>query len=910
MSLSEYQHKRDFAHTSEPSGQHRARSGWLYVIQKHDASHLHYDFRLQLGDVLKSWAVPKGPSLDPSVKRLAVHVEDHPVDYGDFEGIIPAGQYGGGTVLLWDRGDWTPVGDPQVGYKKGHLKFVLNGSKLQGIWSLVRKGGQQADDDKTWFLIKGRDDHSSTDYDILADEPRSVSTDRTIDQIADSSDRVWNSKSRRATLKKSIGTPAGTKPGKRAAVSKSIETHSKDWAKEAAAVPGAKKRKIPVKVDPQLATLAKSPPDSDDWLHEIKFDGYRLIAHVHAGSVRLITRNHQDWTSKLGSLAESIKTLPVDQAILDGEIVVLDSDGVSRFQELQQVFKTNRIDTIEYYVFDLLYLNGYDLKSVALERRKTLLSALLSDRSTTNRVVYSDHVVGNGAEFFAAAKQRDLEGIISKQRESTAVAGRSQSWVKCKSIQTAEFVIGGFTDPDGARTDFGAILIGYFDEQQELVYAGKVGTGFSRKTLNALMTLLKPLIVTKTPFANVPSGTHRQTHWVKPELVAQIQFTEWTADGRLRHPAFLGLREDKPAKDVMRDAEIATTQLHSPGSRGASDTHDGHPREDTKSGTSNGRAKASRSGHAALRRSTQVQKERMSGDPPVKLTHPDKILYPGQGFTKRDLLNYYMAIEPWVLPHIQDRLAVLVRCPDGIQAQSFYQKHPGAGTPGSIRQIAVKEKESTGNYLVLDTAADLAWTVQVAALEVHVWGSRADDIERPDRLIFDLDPDPSVSWSELVESARQIRDFLKELGLQSFPKTTGGKGLHVVVPIQRRLSWDEVKLFCHGVARSIEIADPKRYTSNMSKAARKGRIFVDYLRNQRGATAVAVYSTRARDGAPVSTPVRWDELAEEVRADHFNIRTVPQRLSRLKRDPWNEFWRVRQSITAAAMKLIRQAASD
>lgn len=906
MSLTEYQHKRDFRRTSEPSGKQRAHSGWLYVIQKHDASHLHYDFRLQLGDVLKSWAVPKGPSLDPSVKRLAVHVEDHPVDYGDFEGIIPAGQYGGGTVLLWDRGDWTPVGDAEQDYKKGHLKFVLHGNKLQGEWSLIRKGGQRTPDEKTWFLIKGQDDYSSTDHDILSEEPRSVATDRTIEQIAGARDRVWNSKGHGANDSSSAKRPTA----KRAAPSKAVKTQREDWTQTLTELSGAKKRRLPAKIDVQLATLVKSPPDTDDWLHEIKFDGYRIIAQIDDGSIRFMTRNHQDWTEKLGSLAESMKSLPVTQAILDGEIVVLDSDGISRFQQLQQIFKNGHVDSIRYFIFDLLYLNGYDLRSIPLEQRKELLSQLLSNCPPQGRLRFSDHVVGDGETFFAAAKKRHLEGIVSKQRNSVSVEGRSQSWVKSKCTQSAEFVIGGFTDPGGARAEFGAILIGYFDEQKHFVYAGKVGTGFSRKTLNELMTALRPLIVSKTAFTKLPAGSHKQTHWVKPQLVAQIEFSEWTADGRLRHPSYVGLREDKPASQVKRDVEIDPALLDA--SVDSAADSDAIEKSDPNVGKSiiKCQHQGATNGRSSTRRSKGGQEDKSPRKMPVKLTHPDKILYHDQGFSKRDLLNYYMAIAPWILPHIKDRLAVLVRCPDGIQGGSFYQKHPAAGTPESIRQIAVKEKESTGNYLVLDSVEDLAWTVQVAALELHVWGSRADDIELADRLIFDLDPDPSVEWPQLAQSARQIREFLKELKLESFLKTTGGKGLHVVVPIQRRSNWDEVKSFCHGVARAIEIADPKHYTSNMSKAARKGRIFIDYLRNQRGATAVAAYSTRAREGAPVSTPVRWDELDADIRADHFNIQTVPQRVSRFKRDPWEKFWQVRQSITAAAMKLVQQAVSN
>lgn len=874
MSLTEYQHKRDFKVTTEPAGKQPAAKGWLYVIQKHAASHLHYDFRLQLGDVLKSWAVPKGPSLDPSTKRLAMKVEDHPVAYGDFEGTIPAGEYGGGTVMLWDRGTWTPLEDPEQGHRKGRLKFELHGEKLTGAWMLVRKGGTKDVDERHWFLIKERDASASDTEDIVESLPDSVTTHRTLDEIAAAQDRQWTGK--KSATRQSNARAKTAKP-------KPKQPRSTHIRAELKTLTGAKRSKQPDFIAPQLATLVDQAPDGDQWLHEIKLDGYRMQCHIASGKAQFISRNQQDWTDKFPELAKIAAELTPQNVILDGEVVAVDQQGVSQFQLLQNAFKQRTTDTLHYYVFDILYLNGYDLRPVALVERKRLLAELLQSATEQKHILLSEHVVGNGPSFFEEARKLKLEGIISKLAERPYLSGRSGEWLKTKTSHREEFVIGGYTDPGGSRAGFGALLLGYHQNGNKLVYAGKVGTGFSHETIANLMSRLMRLDAERSPFTdlNGKTGEARHAHWVRPELVAQIEFSNWTQDGRLRHPAFLGLREDKPAKEVVREAAKEVKQVNPTSAVPA--------RSRTKSKTRERMP-------AADNQTTEI-----AG---VRLSHPAKVLYADQGITKLELAEYYVAIEKWILPHVSGRLLVLVRCPKGAGKECFYQKHPGRGTFEGLRQIPVREKNSTENYVVLDDLQGLVTLVQLGVLEIHIWGSRADDFERPDRLIFDLDPDPSVEWPQVIECAQQIRQFFTDLGMTTFLKTTGGKGLHLVLPIQRRHDWDEVKQFCHAVATSIVTADPARYTDNMSKAARKGKIYIDYLRNQRGATSVAPYSTRSRPGAPVSVPIAWEELSTAMRSDHFTIRNLPERLARLKQDPWKDIYKIRQSITVSAKRLV------
>lgn len=851
MSLVEYKRKRHFAKTPEPAGEATRPGGWSFVIQKHHASHLHFDFRLELDGVLKSWAVPKGPCLDPSVKRLAVHVEDHPVEYGSFEGTIPEGEYGGGTVMLWDRGTWEPIGDPDEGYRKGRLKFMLRGEKLHGAWMLVRTGyAPRNDSNKTnWLLFKEKDRWTKcgASADIDTKQPLSVTTGRTLEQIATDADLTWNSKTKTATqLHTTLTTSA---PGKRTS-------------------------KLPRRIDVQLATLVDEAPDGDEWLHEIKLDGYRIISRLDHGKADLLTRNHNNWTKRLTSLAEDIQKIAASDAILDGELVALRPDGTTDFQELQNAFRDGTVGRLYYYVFDLLHLDGRDLSGLPLEQRKQLLADLLI-KLKSDRIRVSDHFEGSPKKLLEQGCKMHLEGIICKRKDRPYRAGRGTDWLKVKCIQSAELVIGGYTDPAGAREGLGALLLGRHNDAGDLVYAGKVGTGFDHATLLDLQKQLEPLQLSKSPFADKKRAMAK-THWVEPTLVAQVKFASWTRDNLLRHATFQGLREDKPAKDLTREVPAALNTM----AKRKTNAHTAQPKESPSN-------------------EYDPAAETFKG---VRLTHPEKVLYPDDGITKLELATYYQSIAEWVLPHMVNRPLVLVRCPSGQQGKCFYQKHPTTGTPEALRRIPIRESDGTHDYVVVDDVKGLISLVQMGSLEIHAWGSRADNLEHPDRLIFDLDPDTELAWNQVVASARQVRDFLHELGLESFVKTTGGKGLHLVVPIERRHKWPEVKAFCKRVADLIVAAAPDRYTANMSKAARPGKIFIDYLRNARGATAIVPYSTRVRPDATVPVPLTWEELTSDMRSDHFTIRNVVHRLTSLKADPWASLSQVRQSLS----KPIRQ----
>jgi len=880
MSLKRYRQKRDFQKTAEPPGgsaaanrRAPAKRGWCYCIQKHAASHLHYDFRLQIGDVLKSWAVPKGPSDDPGVKRLAMHVEDHPLEYGSFEGTIPKGEYGGGTVMLWDQGAWSMDEDPAAAYRQGKLHFTLHGKKLRGEWVLVKRSGGRGPTSEPgkepWFLFKVRDDEAiEGDEDgILEREPNSVATGRTMEQIAEGKggSRHWSSrhKSARNAKAKAHHAPEAARPDPKARKAVLAE------------LTAAKKAALPANIKPQLATLVKAAPSGDSWLNEIKFDGYRMICRIEGRNVTFSSRNGLDWTARVPHLVQAARGLGVSSAMLDGEVVALAEDGSSSFQDLQNAFSKNRVGQLVYYVFDLLYLDGRNLMKVPLDERKQLLATVATHAQGPIRD--AGYLVGQGPEFYEEICKRGLEGIISKRRDQPYRPGRSTDWVKVKCAHREEFVIGGFTPPAGSRIGFGALLLGYYDEQHELRYAGRVGTGFSDQTLEDLRKQLAKLQQAESPFVDLKgrTGQARGVHWVKPALVAQVTFGEWTRDGHLRHPAFLGLREDKAAKDVRRERPIALKQV----------------------------PQANSQGNSARKASAIAGKVEMPTLPStVRLTHPEKVLYPHDGITKAQLAGYYASIADWILPHLVDRPLTLVRCPSGIRGQCFYQKHADKGMPEALGRIVIAEKRKKIEYATVQDVAGLLSLVHMNTLEIHVWGSRADNVERPDRLVLDLDPDEGLPWKRVVESARQLREFFADLGLVTFLKTTGGKGLHVVVPIDRRTDWDEAKRFCAEVAGAVALADPDRYTTNMSKAARGGKIYLDYLRNGRGATWIAAYSTRAKEGCPVSTPISWDELAHVRSASQFTLANVPARLESLKRDPWEGIADVRQAITKAIWK--------
>lgn len=832
MSLRNYRKKRDFKKTPEPQGAitQKKHGNGLYLIQKHAASHLHYDFRLELNGVLLSWAVPKGPSLDPSIKRLAIHVEDHPLEYGSFEGIIPKGQYGGGTVMLWDTGEWICENEnPVAAYHKGHLSFILKGKKLKGGYSLVRI----RHDDKTWLLIKTQDKYArpESEFNITLEKPNSVVSKKSIDEIAEQYDSVW-----------------GKQGAKKAPAKKSKKTANKNPRKKIQL--DLKTSSFPKIISPQLATLVDEPPNEKKWLHEIKFDGYRLLAIKKNGKTTLLTRNHNNWTKKFLSVAKAIDQLPIDNLIIDGEVVVLDEEQRPNFQLLQNSIKDGDDVNFIYYAFDILYYDQYSLTSLPLIERKKILQKVLSD--TNNEILrFSDHVLGSGKKVFEKSCELGLEGIVSKDSTSPYLQKRGRNWLKIKCVKRQEFVIGGFTQPSGSREYFGALLIGTYNNKHELIYNGHVGTGFSNASLKKIHQALSKFITPTMPFAKKPPLNNKTT-WVMPTLVAEVEFAEWTADNIVRHASFKGLRTDKPASEIGIEKEVSIK---------------------------------------SSKRKQRIKK--MTNDYP--LTNPNKILYPEDEITKQDIADYYASIKKWILPYIIERPLTIVRCPDGYR-ECFYQKHINKTTPPSLHGITIKEKKSKEECIYIKDEAGLMGLVQLGSLEIHTWGSDIEKVEYPDMIVFDLDPSPDVEWKEVVKAALEVKKHLSEYQLTSFVKTTGGKGLHVVIPIKPEFTWDEIKHFAHTFANFMVMQNPDKYVDVMNKVKRKGKIFIDYMRNQRGATAIAPYSTRAREHAPVATPFEWDELTNKQKDTFYTIKTLPNRLDKLKHDPWKAFFKIKQSL--------------
>lgn len=864
MSLKEYRRKRSFERTAEPEGKlPSSGSERLYVVQKHAANRLHYDFRLELDGVLKSWAVPKGPSLDPSDKRLAVHVEDHPVEYGDFEGIIPTGEYGGGTVMLWDKGEWEPADDPHRGLAEGRLKFSLKGRKLKGLWMLTRMADKDGGD-KNWLLFKLNDRHAGRKKDILATEPLSVATNRSLEDIARDGDNLWSARTQ-------VPTDAAARDSKK-------ERWEPDHTQklEAAAITGARRKKFPDRITPQLATPVEKPPEGDLWLHEIKYDGYRILTFKKNSVVRLVTRNAKDWTERFEALEKPLAALPVDSFVIDGEVVVRRADGTTDFQALQNVLKNRRAGRLVYYAFDLIYLDGFDLTRSPLAERKRTLRRLLAGQHRDSALQFSDHILGGGPTVYQHACRYALEGVVSKRSDAVYRQRRTRDWVKSKCLERQEFVVGGFTRSTGSRTGFGALLLGVYTAAGELRYAGRVGTGFDRKTLHMLSRDLESIEQADSPFATHLSGEEiRGVRWVKPVRIAEVEFSQWTADGRLRHPSFKGLREDKAAEDVKREEAAAL------------------PTEPDRGGENSTSAAAA--GKSAAANPT----DRVAG---IRLSHPDRVLYPDQGITKYELANYYAQVADRMLPHLAGRPLTIVRCPQGRQKKCFYQKHFTDRLPATVKVVSIKEKTDTRPYITIEDVRGIIALVQLGALEFHPWGSRTDRLEYPDQMVFDLDPGPDITLPQLVEGCRLLRNRLQVLGLESFVKTSGGKGFHIVVPLVRRSAWDDVKTFSGAVSTDLTRRYPNLFIATMSKAKRTSKIFVDYLRNARGATSVAPYSARAQSGAPVSAPLAWRELDEGVKPDMVTVENLPGRWAVSPKDPWSRFFSVRQSITVAMKK--------
>ncbi len=793
--LSEYNRKRDFEISAEPSGKattgKRKTSALSFVIQKHDARNLHYDFRLELDGVLKSWAVPKGPSLDPSQKRLAVHVEDHPLGYGSFEGSIPAGQYGAGDVIVWDRGVWQPHDDPHKAYAAGKLKFTLVGEKLSGDWALVRTRLKGSGDKEQWLLIKEQDQQArpAADYDIVQAEPKSVLSDASI-------------------------APTKTQPK----------------AKKAAAA-------LPEQFTPQLATLVDRAPDGD-WQYEIKFDGYRMLARIRDGEARLFTRNGHDWTERLPRQVKALYALKLKDSWLDGEVVSLNPEGLPDFQALQNAFDSGRSLDLVYYLFDAPFLDGADQRQAPVEDRRAMLKAALSG-SKSKLLRFSEAFTAHHQDILQSACNLALEGVIGKRMGSPYTSARSTDWIKLKCRLRQEFVIVGHTRPQGSRSGFGALLLAVNDDSG-LRYAGRVGTGFDQASLEAIYTQLKARARKTSPLHKpLTSAQARGVQWVEPTLVGEVQFAQWTRDGVVRHATFMGLRSDKPAAQIVHEQPQVAESMKAPQARTV-----------------------------------------------LKITHPERVIDPLSGTQKQQLAQFYGSISEWVLPFLRHRPVSLLRAPEGIEGEQFFQKHSERLAIPHIKQLDAALDPGHARLMEIDSVQALVGAVQMGTVEFHTWGATSDRIETPDLFVLDLDPDPALPWKSMLEAAQLTLSVLDELGLDAFVKTSGGKGLHLVVPLARRDGWEPVKAFAKAIAQFMTAQLPERFTATSGPKNRVGKIFIDYLRNARGASTVAAYSVRARPGLPVSVPVSRKELQGLRGAQQWTVANLHQRLQGLKEDPW------------------------
>jgi bifunctional non-homologous end joining protein LigD len=870
--LARYREMRDFAKTSEPSGADAVTPSkrLRFVIQKHAATRLHYDFRLELDGVFKSWAVTRGPSRDPADKRLAVATEDHPLGYGDFEGTIPKGEYGGGSVMLWDRGYWAPEPgfDPEKALKKGELKFVLEGERLHGGWVLVRmKRDRTGGKRENWLLIKHRDEAAVEGDDLLKTADTSIASGRAMDAIT-----AGKGKGPKPFMrgKAKAAAPADdvweTRPKGEPAKAAKSATKTKAEPKTTAALPGF--------IEPQLCKSVDRPPSGKGWAHEIKFDGYRLQLRVKDGKVTLKTRKGLDWTEKFQAIADHAAALP--DGLYDGEAVALDDNGAPDFPALQAALADGDSDDLIFFAFDALFLEGEDLRELSLRERKDRLKAVLKRRAKplAGQIRYVEHFETAGDAVLQSACRLSLEGVISKRMDGAYRSGRSQDWTKSKCRAGHEVVIGGWT---GAKGQLRSLLVGVH-RGDHLVYVGRVGTGFGAAVVKRVLPRLEAHAAEKSPFSG--PGAPRKVgdiNWASPDLVAEIEFAGWTGEGMVRQGSFKGLRADKPANEVEAEkpAPVEEVELAQP------------------------KPSAAKTGGKGRPAGAMV----VMG---VTISSHEKALWPRSAdtdapLTKADLARYFEAVGPWMIDHIRGRPCSVIRAPDGIGGQTFFQRHAGKGASHLIEQVDVAGDKQP--YLQIDRIEALAALAQMGAIELHPWNCREGDPETPGRLVFDLDPGPGLDFDDVVAAARDVKDRLEALGLVAFCKTTGGKGLHVVTPLAkaRGLTWDTAKAFAHDVARQMAADEPDRYVAVMSKARRKGRIFVDYLRNARMATAVAPLSPRAREGAGVSMPLTWGQVRKGLDPMRFTLRTVPELLK--KTEAWADYGEAERPLAPAIRKL-------
>ena len=828
-SLKTYRDKRNFDATPEPSeGGVPNEDERTFVVQKHWATRLHYDFRLELDGTMKSWAVPKGPSFDPADKRMAMPTEDHPISYNRFEGTIPPGNYGAGKVIIWDKGVWIPLEDPRKGYRDGKLKFELRGHKLRGHWTLVRMKGRGNGRQDPWLLIKERDSEAkaSGEYSVVDEMP---------DSVQGLEDRP------------AIAAPARAAPAATRAVS--------------GPPAGARKAALPDALQPELATLVDElPKDPDHWIFEIKFDGYRMLTRAERGKVRLTTRTGNDWTHKLPKLAQALEAMDLPDGWYDGEIIMPGERVPADFQALQGAFDSSRTGDIVYYLFDLPYCAGYDLRQVPLVERRAVLERIVAHKPH-DKVRFSAVFDAKPEDVVASACRLGLEGVIAKRRNSAYITRRSSDWIKLKCGLRQEFVIGGYTDPKGSRTGIGSLLLGVHDDKGRLKYSGNVGTGFSEQTLRELRRQLDAVPADKSPFAagaEIPRGAH----WVKPKLVCEVAFGEWTRDDRIRHSVFHGLRGDKKPDAIVREEA-----RHLP---------------------------------AAGKPAKAAPQTRLPAT--LRVSNPDRVIDTQSGITKIELVRYYALVAPLMMPHLKGRPIALVRAPSGIGGELFFQKHMDRYKMPGIEQLDPSFFPGHPPMLEVAKAEGLLAAAQMNVIEFHTWNGVKSAIDKPDRMTFDLDPGEGVTWPQVKEAAALVHAFLSELKLPAFLKTSGGKGLHLVVPLKRQFDWDTVKDFSQAVVQHLARTIPQRFVAKSGGSNRVGKIFIDYLRNGYGATTVCAWSARSRPGLGISVPVRWDELRGLKSGDHWTVRSVHNRLDE-GNAPWDDY-ESRRTALAAAMKAL------